>query len=278
MSKSMRKYLKMIVPPILTDVLNNYFQASQLPESGWFGNYSSWEEASAECSGYHSEIILEKVRSSALKVKNGEAVFERDSVVFNRIDYSFPLLTCLMWIAAQNKGKLNIIDFGGSLGSTYFQNYQLLKCLDELSWNIIEQPNFVSVGKKEFETHQLKFFTSIESCLEGDKPRAILLSGVLQYLEKPHDFLKNLICYNFEYIIVNRTSFIDDTKDKLTIQNIPEKIYSGSYPSWFFNFQHFMKVFENKYEIMFEFDDSLTQKTLLNEKYGYWKGIFLKKK
>jgi putative methyltransferase (TIGR04325 family) len=278
MNKNIRKYLKRFLPPILTDALRKHTLANQHPEYGWFGNYHSWEEASAECAGFNSESILEKVRNSALEVKNGKAVFERDSVTFYRIDFSFPLLTCLMWIAAQNRGKLNIIDFGGSLGSTYFQNHKLLKELDELSWNIIEQPNFVSVGKKEFETHQLKFFSSIENCLEGNSPDTILLSSVLQYLEKPHHFLKNLVHYNFKFIILDRTSFINDTRDRLTIQNVPDNIYTGSYPSWFFNYQHLMHIFENNYEIILDFEDPITQKVILDDKSCNWKGLILKKK
>jgi putative methyltransferase (TIGR04325 family) len=69
--------------------------------------------------GYDSEIILEKTRDALLKVKNGEAAYERDSVLFDEIQYAWPLLTSLMWVAAQAKGILNVLDFGGSLGTTY---------------------------------------------------------------------------------------------------------------------------------------------------------------
>ena len=74
----------------------------------WSGNYTSWAEAQKVSTGYDSQAILEKVKDALLKVKNGEAVYERDSVIFDEIQYSWPLLAGLMWIAAQSGGELNI--------------------------------------------------------------------------------------------------------------------------------------------------------------------------
>jgi putative methyltransferase (TIGR04325 family) len=82
------------------------------------GSYNTWQEADAHCNGYDNMDILEKVLFATLKVKNGEAVYERDSVIFDQIEYSWPVLTGLMWAAAQNSGCLKVLDFGGSLGSS----------------------------------------------------------------------------------------------------------------------------------------------------------------
>jgi putative methyltransferase (TIGR04325 family) len=93
---------------------------------GWYGNFKSWQEAKEASTGYDAENILHQVKTSLLKVKNGDAVYERDSVLFDKIEYSWELLAALMWIAAQNKGELHLIDFGGSLGSSYYQNKSFL--------------------------------------------------------------------------------------------------------------------------------------------------------
>jgi len=113
---------------------------------GWYSDFATWEEAKKKSGGYEAESILQKVKESLLKVKNGEAVYERDSVIFDKIEYSWELLAFLMWVAAQNGGKLNLIDFGGSFGSTYFQNKKFLEKLTNVSWNIVEQQNYVKVG------------------------------------------------------------------------------------------------------------------------------------
>jgi putative methyltransferase (TIGR04325 family) len=117
---------------------------------GWQGNFSSWKEAENKSIGYGDPPILEKVKTSLLKVKNGEAVYERDSVIFDTIEYSWELLSILMWVAAQNNGNLNIIDFGGSLGSSYYQNKYFLDKLPSVGWNIVEQTNFTEEGKTLF--------------------------------------------------------------------------------------------------------------------------------
>ena len=82
------------------------------------GSYSTWQEADALSNVYGNMDILEKVLSSTMKVKNGEAVYERDSVIFYQIEYSWPVLTGLMCVVAQNSGCLKVLNFGCSLGSS----------------------------------------------------------------------------------------------------------------------------------------------------------------
>ena len=87
---------------------------------GWFGNYKTWQEVERLCNGYDAADILKKVRQSVLKVRNGEAVYERDSVLFNEIQYSPALIEAFKKSIKDN--TLHVVDFGGSLGSSYFQH------------------------------------------------------------------------------------------------------------------------------------------------------------
>jgi len=96
------------------------------------GDFATWEEARAHCTGYDSEAIFTAVLAATLKVKHGKAAFERDSVTFEQVEYAWPVLSGLMWAAARNGGKLNVLDFGGALGSAYFQNKKFLKSLAEV--------------------------------------------------------------------------------------------------------------------------------------------------
>ena len=222
---------------------------------GWFGDYHTWGDAVIDTIGYDSDEIFQKVSKASLKVKTGEAVYERDSVIFDKIQYSWPLLSSLMYVSAKNSGRLNIIDFGGSLGSTYFQNQKFLMSLPMHSWNIIEQPKFVDYGKKYIQTENLHFFNSIDECLESFQVNAILLSSVLPYLEKPHEFLYKVINkYSFEYIIIDRTGFIKRNKDRITVQRVSPEIYNASYPCWFFNKEKMLRNFQVKYEKLIEWD------------------------
>ena len=117
--------------------------------------YATWQDAAENCTGYDSGGILKKVLEATLKVKNGEAVYERDLVLFDHIEFYWPVLSGLMWVAARNNGRLNVLDYGGSLGSCYFENRLFLNSLPNFSWNIVEQVHFVVEGKKHFQDEYL---------------------------------------------------------------------------------------------------------------------------
>lgn len=245
---SFKGLLKELLPPIVVKVLT----ASK--NEGWFGNYPNWQIAKEQAGGYDSDIILDKVRESTLKVKNGEAVYERDSVIFDEIEYSWPLLAGIMWIAAQNDSKLDIIDFGGALGSSYYQNRKFLNELEHFSWNIVEQDHFVECGRESFENDQLHFFNTIDKCIESvGTVNVMLLSSVIQYLESPYRFIEEMIKYRIPFIVLDRTSLNIESKDVLTIQRVRESIYKASYPCWFFDKNKLYSSFKG-YELVEEFD------------------------
>ena len=253
MNMIIKEMLKLFAPPILTQA---YRALRARIRGGLYlsGNYSSWAEALAASTGYDSEIILEKTRVALLKVKKGEAAYERDSVLFDEIQYSWPLLAGLMWVAAQSGGRLNVLDFGGSLGTTYFQNRHFLERLPVVRWNIVEQPRWVEVGKAEFEDERLKFYGSIEACLAETQPNVIILSGVLQYLERPFDVLCTLSASQCNYLIIDRTPFWDGPMDRLCVQHVPASIYPASYPCWIFSAHRFRSFLSKSWEIVAEFE------------------------
>ena len=88
------------------------------------GNFPSYNDALQAANkilpdSYAAINILERVANSIQKVRRGEAAFERDGVAFPREDYRFPLLATLMYVVARER-RLTVLDFGGSLGSSFF--------------------------------------------------------------------------------------------------------------------------------------------------------------
>lgn len=239
-------FFKKILPDRVTRFISGLFY-------GWHGNFSSWEEALKLSSGYNSPVVLEKVTASARKLRTGIALYERDSVLFDEIEYSFPVLAGLLWVAAQNNGRLNVMDFGGSFGSSYFQNKMFLDSLKEFNWCIVEQPNFTEIGQKEFSDEKLHFFNSISECTEAYHIEVVLISSVLQYLKEPFKFLESLKSQKIKYLIIDRTPFIDNP-DRITIQKVHPAIYKATYPCWFFNKKKFVSALCTDYELILEFD------------------------
>jgi putative methyltransferase (TIGR04325 family) len=244
-----KKAIKRFVPPIMADMLS-----SALTRGVYSGNYRTWEEALHASTGYDSDLILNKVMAALLKVKNGVAAYERDSVLFDSVQYSWPLLAGLLWVASRNNNRLNLIDFGGSLGSSYFQNKKFLTHLHELKWNIIEQNKFVECGKRYFEDEHLKFYYKLDDCFKEQPADAILLSSVIQYLEKPYDLLKDIIRKRFKYLLFDRTPFLRKGEDRITVQKVPAEIYPASYPSWFFDPNKFLEFFSASHELIADFE------------------------
>lgn len=246
MSHGFEKLLKASVPPGLVDLGNRILRQGVY----YSGNYSNWMSASEHATGYDSGLILERVRQASMQVKTGAAVFERDSVLFDHVQHSFPVLAGLLRVATENGNHLSVLDFGGSLGSSYFQCRDFLSVVDELQWSIVEQEAFVRCGQEHFATGQLQFFYTIGECLQHMRPDVALLSGVLQYLESPGPVIEELVETGIPCIIVDRTSFSDAPADRITVQHVPPSIYPASYPCRIFSRQQFLALFQDRYEVI----------------------------
>lgn len=204
------------------------------------GNYATWEAATAQCTGYDAEPILTKVLEATLKVKRGEAAYERDSVLFDEIEYAWPVTTALMWAAAQNAGRLDVLDFGGALGSSYFQNRAFLASLPQVRWSIIEQAHYVQAGREHIQDDTLRFYSSIDGCLADNKPNVVLLSSVLQYLPVVDSVIKQVNDSGATIIIIDRTPFNNEQCNKICVQTVPKSIYKASYPMTIFSLDKFI--------------------------------------
>jgi putative methyltransferase (TIGR04325 family) len=219
------------------------------------GNYASWGEALADASGYDADEILNRVDAATSKVASGEAAYERDSVVFDQISHSFPVLAGLLRAAIENGNRLTVLDFGGSLGSSYRQCRPFLAVVPRLEWRIVEQENFVRRGRERFENDQLRFFMSLSEAVAAERGSVdvVLLSSVLQYLERPFESLKELYEVGSRYLIIDRTPFANIGTDRLVVQRVPSSIYPASYPCWIFSRPTFMQSLEPAWEVLANF-------------------------
>ncbi len=265
------KIFKQLVPPFIIFLFRIFFQNKSLR-----GPFPTWDSAQKDIIGYDSSIIHEKVFTSALKVKNNEAVFERDSVLFYNRNYNSKLLVSLSIILLSKIKNLSILDFGGSLGSTYFQHKDLFH--SNIEWSIIEQSYFVEKGKYNFENDNLKFFYTIDECLKERSPNLAIFSSVLQYIETIDTTLSELIAYKFEWIFIDKTPFFSDMNEerKIAIQLVSKSIYDANYPTWIFCLEKFLKVFQQEYQLIqvFHCEESWN----LGLKKIEFKGLLFKKK
>jgi putative methyltransferase (TIGR04325 family) len=114
---NVRSIVKAWMPPVITDA-----RRAWLGHGLRFSDASGdWAETTRRSKGYAAELIVDAVARATREVVAGRAAFERDSVLFDTPDFRYPIVAALLRAAAQNNGHLEVVDFGGSLGSTYRQ-------------------------------------------------------------------------------------------------------------------------------------------------------------
>jgi putative methyltransferase (TIGR04325 family) len=226
MTSAPRRALHDLTPPIVSRA----FARRSRHATRFVDGYQSWDEATAAATGYSHDAILSQVERATRTVVAGQAAFERDGVTFDEVEYRWPVAAALLWQAARSHGALSVLDFGGSLGSTYRQYSRLLADLD-VRWGVVEQPSFVAAGR-QFEDGRLSFHDDVEPCARSLRPNVGLFSSVLQYLPDPHGVVDAVAATGVEVLVIDRTPMTETTHDIPAVQVVPESIYAASYPSW----------------------------------------------
>ena len=212
-----------------------------------------WSQAEARSSGYDSGLILGRVVGATQKVLSEEAIFERDGVNFSSPEYRWPVLSGLLGVAARENG-LRVLDFGGSLGSVFWQHRKFFTDIN-VTWSVVEQPSFVAAGQS-LDQDSVSFFDSIDSCIQNFSPNVILLSSVLQYLPEPDRVLAELLDTSANTLIIDRTPMSEAESNVACLQIVPAHIYSGNYPAWVFSRTWLTTQLEqfNQFEVAAWFD------------------------
>ena len=242
---------------------------TQFDDSG-----GTWEAAQAQSSGYNAGEILSRVKTSTQAVLRAEAAFERDGVAFAAPQYRWPVLAGLLQVAARD-GELKVLDFGGSLGSLYWQHHKFFTGL-KVSWGVVEQPEFVAVGK-DLDQSSIDFFSSVTKYLESVTPNVVLLSSVLQYLPNPEQTLRELLATTADTVIIDRTPISTATSNIPCLQVVPQHIYAGSYPAWIFS-ETWLRNQLAGWEIVAEFDGLEPAGQTINGTNFNWDGLIAQRK
>ena len=202
--------------------------ASRSKHATQFTEFASWDQAVAESTGYTDSTILDRVDAATRQVIAGHAAYERDGFLFSEPDYRWPLATALLRAHARD-GYLRVVDFGGSLGSAYWQHRNLLPT-SGVEWTVVEQPHFVERGKA-LPTSAISFSDNLSAALVA-QPTVVILSSVLQYMADPLQVIDQVVDSSPGSVVIDRTPMHGGPTNIPTIQRVPPHIYSGSYPAW----------------------------------------------
>lgn len=126
---------------------------ASITEVRYLGDYKNWKDAADECTGYDDSAIISKVADSIEKVKRGEAAWERDSCLFYEQKYNYQICAGILRCALKKGNEVvTVLDIGGALGSTWFQNRNYFTELVDLEYVVAEQDHFAEYGHKNPKT------------------------------------------------------------------------------------------------------------------------------
>lgn len=230
----------------------------ETPGPGFHGDFTSWDEAATQCVPTR-KTASEQRESMARTVElfqralRGDLAFVRDGVPFVEPENPWPVLAYLLRAAAERHGALRVIDFGGSLGTTFLQARTLLATLPEVRWAVVERPEIAAAGRQALTSEQLSFFDSFAEARDAGDPDVVLFSGVLPYLPEPYAILDEVLRSSSRYILLDRTVVVAGDRSRVAIQTVPSFRGEISWPARLFCRRDLLQAFQPDFRAIAEF-------------------------
>jgi putative methyltransferase (TIGR04325 family) len=244
-----RQLLRRVLPPMVRDWRLRLLDRI----TRYYGRPADWAQAKAMTGGYSDDNIIAIVAKAARAVASGAARYERDSVLFQDTVYPFAVVAALLRAAMANENRLEVVDFGGSLGSTYHQCRPFLDGVSSINWWVVEQPEFVALGRSEFTNMELKFVNDIEELPRVSPSGIALACSVLQYMENPPLTVAMLERLPVRHLVIDRTTISGEATDRLCVQHVPKSIYKASYPCWILSRSRLLSLLSKTWRVVSDF-------------------------
>lgn len=232
----MKIYLPSFIKRLIPNKLKSIYYNFKFSNVKFAGPFKNWNEANINSSGYQNKDYFNKVLRNILFSMDIDNIYERDSELV--YDKKCPL-RIINFINRNFKNKLKVIDFGGSLGSFFFQNKSKIKS-KSIKWAIYEQKSLSKIGKK-FITHKNIFFLNKMIEIKRLKPHVVLFSSVLEYLHNPKKHINDLLkIKSIRFVIIDRLLISNSNIDEIYVQKNPKKYFSMNYPCRIFSKRNFL--------------------------------------
>jgi len=210
----------------------------------WEGIYKDFSECPKCGEGFSTErwVAQETERINKLKAAIKESPL-------SAVGYRTSLLPLLIALMAENskENKVNVLDFGGGLGSTYLLvNSGCIKQGD-MSFCIVESEEICRRGREVFKDDDKICFSN---CLPKDVRSfdIIHLGSSIQYIEDWRGLMKEFAIYKPGYILL-----ADVPAGKIPTYASVQNYYGSKIPYWFFNTNDIIDTMASAgYTLMFE--------------------------
>jgi len=245
-----RKMLRSLVKVALPVFILEKIQARKNPIKYKYG-YRSWSDAKIASNGYSENSILEKISFETSKMLSRNSGWVRDGYYFNDVQLNYEILSILA-LQGSESHSVRVVDFGGGLGTTYFQNREVLERFGiRVCWNIIEQPHFVKEGKSILDSiTNLHFFETLEGASIASTD-LVIFSSVLEYLEDPYFFLAEIMHLDSKPrgIVIDRSPIDLFSSEKFIVQSVDDSIHAAKLPLQILSQERIVEILSADYEL-----------------------------
>lgn len=201
----------------------------------WEGVYRSFAEAGGDRAVFDGEIWLEKAVARAKDVMAQAAPASTISPSATSNDYFLPVVAAL----AASKGKvLHVLDFGGSLATSYFALEAMIPADRRVSFEIVETAAVCKRGRELFSNRKnLSFRTTVPGA--DERFDIVHCGSSLHYVENWAELLDRFAALQPQYLIFSDLPAADNRTFVTT-----QLFYGSRIPVHFWNVGEFIASVE----------------------------------
>lgn len=200
--RNIRKFLKGITPPYITNSLKRKGFSSQITYQGKFSTFAEVIAFYPNASTYIqvSEMAPDIDITKTLYNKFLNGIFSPPTWESERMN----LISSFM--AGMNLPKYRILDIGGGLGNCYI--YCRMANLQNLEWLIYDLEDVALAGEQIFKSNPAIEFTTKLKIIEAETD-IVIFGSSLQYFENYTEMLASIIRINPKVIMIIDTPMGD---------------------------------------------------------------------
>ena len=202
----------------------------------WEGVYETWEQAPVDDAVFSSKIWVEKTIERTKKtLESYQAYGDAPPISFIH-ETALPLAATM--ISIDDEKPLRVLDYGGGMGTGFFQVKTGLSNQKLIEFHIVEDKAVCLQGRELLSNYpSLHFHQTIPSLPE---PLDIIhLGSSLQYIGDWVELIKSLVALRPQYLILTDV-FAGDTRSFVTIQNF----YGKKIRFRFQSYKEFLSIIE----------------------------------
>jgi putative methyltransferase (TIGR04325 family) len=245
--------------------------------SMWSGSYPDWETAALSCRTTTLEGQLCAYERALTAVLDGQALFERDSLLQHRPVTCWPLMLALRDLQACGTFRPIVLDYGGGLGSVYFQHRAWWSASRPVTWNVVELPQVAAIGRRLVQDPQLNFFDSLEKAVQHQPPDLIVAAGILPMVARPEALLDTLASLGARWLYLDRIPVSHrNGKTLIARQVVPSNVYESESPFWFFDECKWLKQLSSRFVLVGQSLSDWDDPVWVQGYHYQWRGYLLR--